>query len=74
MSDLDFALRRVRLGDKVRFFHDFYGRQWVELKRAWFWPGSRVHLEASEIIQVKAALDARRRSQGKGAGEAHRTH
>jgi hypothetical protein len=32
---LDFALRRVQLGDSARFFQDFYGRQWAELQRGW---------------------------------------
>lgn len=69
MRDLEFALKRVRSGDKVRFHHDFYGRQWVELKRAWFWPSTRVRLTAGEIVQLKAALDARRRAPRRAADE-----
>jgi hypothetical protein len=71
MGNLAFALRRVQSGDKVWFFHDFYGRQWVELRRAWFWPRTRIHLRADEILQVKSALDGRRRSRAQGAREAH---
>jgi hypothetical protein len=64
MHDLLFVKQRIAAGDQARFFHDYFGQQWIELKRGRiFKRKSRVRLLPDEIIQAKAALRARR--QGK---------
>lgn len=69
MSNLAFVYQRVEAGDRIRFFHDYYGRQWVELSRGWFLTHkTRVYLAPQEILQLKASL--RRRRPGGDSGMA----
>ena len=63
MHDLDFVRQRVAAGDKVRFFEDFYGKQWVVVKRGWLFSRRRIYLKNDEIFEVKTALRQRRRMQ-----------
>ena len=70
MSDLSFVFQRVELGDRIKFFHDFYGRQWIELSRGWLLKRrTRVYLAAEEILEVKKALERRRRSRSSEAAQ-----
>ena len=64
MSDLNFVIQRIDAGDKVRFFEDFYGKQWIEIKRVWqFWRKRRMYFRNDEIEQIKKALLRRRRQR-----------
>ena len=60
MRDLSFVKESISAGDHARFFLDYYGQQWVELRRGWiFRRKTRVRLSPDEIAQAKAALRAR---------------
>jgi hypothetical protein len=62
----------VQSGYRVKFFHDFYGRQWIELRPRWlFWPKKRIHLSADEVLRVKAALGDRRGMRAQAAKHAN---
>jgi len=51
MHDLLFVKQRIAAGDQARFFHDYFGQQWIELKRGRiFKRKSRVRLLPDEII------------------------
>lgn len=53
-------LNRVVAGDRVRFFIDFYGVQYVELVPRWqFWRKKRVRLNAGEAELLKSKLKLR---------------
>jgi hypothetical protein len=61
MSKLSLVLERVDAGDKITFYRDFYGGQYVGISRGWpLWPQRRVKLRADEVDQVKHALAKRR--------------
>lgn len=64
MQDLSFVKQRIAAGDHTRFSHDYYGQQWIELRRGWiFKRKTRVRLLPEEIMQAKAALRARRHAK-----------
>jgi hypothetical protein len=66
MNELSFVKQRIAAGDEARFYHDHYGQQWIELRRGWFFKRkARVRLFPEEIMQAKAALQARHRSAGR---------
>jgi hypothetical protein len=53
-------LNRVAAGDRVRFFTDYYGVQYVELVPRWqFWRKQRIRLDASEAEILKSKLKTR---------------
>ena len=57
-------MQRIDAGDKVRFFEDFYGKQWVEVKRGWmFFRKKRIYLRNDQIAEIKTALVRRRRQR-----------
>jgi hypothetical protein len=63
MNEFLFVKERIAAGDKARFFQDHYGQRWIELRRGWiFKRKTRVRLLPDEIMQAKAALQARHRS------------
>ena len=54
------VLDRIAAGDRVRFFTDFYGVQYIELVPKWqFWRKKRIRLNASEAEQIKSQLKMR---------------
>lgn len=56
----DDILNRVAAGDRVRFFTDFYGVQYVELVPRWqFWRKRRIRLNAGEAEILKSKLKLR---------------
>ena len=62
MSDLSFVLQRIAAGDKVRFFENFYGSQWIVLRWPWLPAiGRRIYFRNDEMAQIQAALIERRR-------------
>ena len=64
MNDLSFVRERIAAGDQARFFHDYYGQQWIELGRGRiFKRKTRVRLLPEEIMQAKAALEGRHVTQ-----------
>ena len=66
MSNLPYVWERIESGDKVRFFQDYYGRQWIELRRGWVIPRRiRVALTPAEILEIKSGLAHRRRDAGR---------
>ena len=70
MSDLPSVFERVESGDKVRFFQNFYGRQWIEVTRGWLLKRkTRVYLADDKIMQVKRALEGCRRVRNGAAPE-----
>ena len=53
--------KRLEAGDRIRFFQDYYGSQWVELRNAWlFWHRKKIKLSAEEIFELKTMLRSRR--------------
>jgi hypothetical protein len=63
MSQVDFVRRRLQGGDKIKFCRDYYGQQWIELRRWWLlWPKTRVSLTAEEASELQSALRAQRRA------------
>jgi hypothetical protein len=67
MGNLAFVIERLRHGDRVRFFQDFYGRQWIELSRGWLLERKiRIALSDEQILQLKTILRQRKRAM---AGE-----
>ncbi len=53
-------LNRVAAGDRVRFFTDFYGVQYVEVVPRWqFWRKKRIRLDAGEAELLKSKLKLR---------------
>lgn len=64
MNDLNYVMRRIVVGDKIRFFEDFYGRQWIEVGPRWlFIFKKKIHFRNDEIATIKAALVERRRQR-----------
>ena len=63
MSQLAFVQHRLQSGDKIKFCHGYYGDQWIELRRWWFfWPKTRVHLTPQETSDLKSVLRAQQRA------------
>ena len=58
--DLAFIQSRIASGDRVRFYHDFYGGNWIELTPRWqFWRKKRMQLGPVEVTQLKSILRER---------------
>ena len=68
MSDVGTVLKRIETGDRVRFFEDYYGRQWIEIRRPWLlWPKTRLNLRNDQVVEIKTAL--RRRARARAAAK-----
>lgn len=53
-------LNRVAAGDRVRFFTDYYGVQYVEVVPRWqFWRKKRIRLDPVEAEILKSRLKMR---------------
>ena len=62
MGNLNYVMHRITAGDKIRFFEDFYGKQWIEIRPRWlFILKKKMHFRNDEIAMIKAALVERRR-------------
>ena len=72
MSGFELARRRIEQGHRLRFYQDFYGRQWVKVQGGcWFWRSAKIYLANDEVIALKDLLARRRRGgDGLGAGVA----
>ena len=69
LLDFAYVTYRVDAGDRIKFIHDFYGGQWVELRhRLFFWVTRRVRLEADEFQAVRDQVSARKRRSKAPAG------
>lgn len=66
MSDLNYVLRRIESGAKIRMHQDQYGKEKIEVRRAYLPVMRRVDLSRDEISQVKAALGSRSRPSKAG--------
>ena len=71
--DFAYVSYRISRGDRIKFIHDFYGGQWIELRHKWFfWDRKRIQLQPDEILALKEQIlalrhpQARRRSQPAG--------
>ena len=65
MSNLAFVMERLKQGDKIRFFQDYFGKQWIELSRGWLLERKvRVALPDDQILYLKSLLRQRRRANG----------
>lgn len=63
MRVLSMIQSRIASGDRVRFYNDFYGGQWIELRPRWqFWRKTRLRLDAAEAYALKARLRERGQS------------
>lgn len=73
MSDLAHVMQRIDAGDKVRCYEDFYGRQWIELRRGWLLPRKvRYDLTNDQMMAVREALSLRRQQRANHPGESDR--
>ena len=64
MSGFELAKRRLGAGYKLRFYQDYYGRQWVKINGGWmFWRNARVYLRNEEMLDLKRAMAERRGSR-----------
>ncbi len=71
LLDFAYATYRIDAGDRVKFIHDFYGGQWVELRhRVFFWSKRRVRLDPDEFQAVRDQVAARRRHSRVPSGTA----
>lgn len=67
MSGLDLALRRLEAGHKLRFYQDYYGRQWVKIHGGWrFWRNARIYLRNEEMLELRRILAERRAARAQG--------
>ncbi len=64
LADSSSVIKRIDAGEKPKFYIDFYGRQWVELRgRVLFWRRERIELASAQIEEIKKHVRARRREQ-----------
>jgi hypothetical protein len=62
MDDFERVLRRVRAGDRVRFYEDYFGGTTVVVRRRWLpQPGRRVKLSDAQCTAVRETLAQRGR-------------
>jgi hypothetical protein len=61
MTNFDLAMRRIEQGHRVRFYQDFYGRQWMKVSGgAMFWRTRQISLRNEEVVSLKNAIARRR--------------
>lgn len=66
MTGFELAKRRVEAGYRLRFYQDFYGKQWVKVTGSWlFWRNKKIYLDNQEIVAFKKFI-AQRRKVGVG--------
>ena len=70
MRDISYVIQRIDAGDKVRCFEDFYGRQWIELRRPWLlFHKKRYSLTNDQMMTVRQALSQRRHQRSARAAQ-----
>ena len=58
MTDFQRAIRYAGAGHKMRFYQDFYGRQWVKVQGGlMFWRSRRIQLANEEVLQLKRYIN-----------------
>jgi hypothetical protein len=68
MSGFDLALCRLEAGHKLRFYQDYYGRQWVKVHGGWrFWRNARIYLRNEEMLELKRVLADRRAARAEAS-------
>lgn len=68
MSGFDLALRRLEGGHKLRFYRDYYGRQWVKVHGGWwFWRSTRIYLRNEEMLELKRIMADRRAARAEAS-------
>ena len=68
MSGYELAKNRAEAGHRLRFYQDFYGRQWVKVHGGWkFWRSGKIFLDNQEVVTLKQLIAKRRRSGGESA-------
>ena len=61
MQQMSLIKQRLEAGDRIWFYQDFYGRQWIELRNFWvFWKKKKIKLDPEEVSQVKAMIRSRK--------------
>ena len=70
MSGFELARKRAEAGHRLRFYRDFYGRQWVLIRGGWcFWRVDRIFLDNHEVVVLKQIISRRQRDgQGMARG------
>jgi hypothetical protein len=64
MDDFERVLRRVRAGDRVRFYEDYFGGTTVVVTRRWLpLPGRRLKLSDTQVMAVRETLAQGRRAR-----------
>lgn len=68
MSGFELATKRVEQGCRLRFYQDFYGRQWVKARGDWrtLWMARRIYLSNQEIVALKRYIAQLRKSPPAG--------
>ncbi len=66
MSGFELAKKRAEAGHRMRFYQDFYGRQWVKVQGGWrFWRSGKIYLTNDEVVALKGLIARmRRRADG----------
>ena len=53
MSGFEVAKRLAEDGQRLRFYQDFYGRQWIKVQGGWrFWRTRKIFLDNEEIVEL----------------------
>ena len=66
MATVSKIVDRVKAGERIKFFHGFYGNQWVELSLGRIIRRrNRYELSAAEIDEIKQALYPNRHSKNR---------
>ena len=61
MQQMSLIKQRLEAGDRIWFYQDFYGRQWIELRNFWvFWKKKKIKLDPEEVSLVKAMIRSRK--------------
>lgn len=64
MSGFEKAVRRAEAGYRLRFYQDFYGRQWVTVQGGWrFWRSGKIYLDNDEVAELKRIIARRRKPE-----------
>ena len=61
MQQISLIKKRLEAGDRIWFYQDYYGRQWVELRSIWqFWRKTKIVLGPEQVFEVKSMLRKRK--------------
>ena len=63
MNNFELAMRRIEQGHRVRFYQDFYGRQWVKVNGGvFFWRTRSIPLRNEQVVELKRVIARKRAS------------